>query len=188
MRALKCVVALRQDDTSPEATLCRLMHQQYGRHDETYARFRLRFDPATVSFRPDIALFEGGTVSNSRWEHSDWTGYAGAKHIHILEVGYTREGFAMQKRRDKRVQHALLEALLISIGWRVQYHTATLGVTGTIYTDACSGFKALGISASAVTRLVRALVHMSINHTHGLVVQRRELDGQYISAAFRRPP
>ena len=69
VRALKCVVALRQDDTSPEATLCRLMHQQYGRHDETYARFRLRFDPATVSFRPDIALFEGGTVNNSRWEH-----------------------------------------------------------------------------------------------------------------------
>ena len=94
----------------------------------------------------------------------------------------------MQKLRDKRVQHALLEALLISIGWRVQYHTATLGVTGTIYTDACNGFMALGLSASAVTRLVRALVHMSTNHTHGLVVQRRELDGQYINAAFRRPP
>jgi hypothetical protein len=187
-QALQSVAVLRQADTSTDASLCGLVFQQYGHHDETYTQFRLRFDPSTVSFRPDIASFEGGVVRNPGWDRRTWTGYVGSKHAHIVELGYTREGFALQKRRDKRAQHALLESLLLALGWRVQYHTVTLGVTGTIYRDAICACAALGVSAPAVTRLMHALVHMSINHTHGLVVQRRKLDACHVNAAFRRPP
>ena len=79
-------------------------------------------------------------------------------------------------------------ALLRDLGWTVHYHTATLGVTGTIYRHVLSSLSALGVPSSAVQSVVASVVRTTMNLTHGLVVQRRELDGHLISRAFRDPP
>ena len=63
-----------------------------------------------------------------------------------------------------------------------------LGVTGTVYVDALSTLKALGLSSSSIDNVVRSWIRMSMNHTHSLLTRRRELDGHYIKAAFVRPP
>ena len=74
------------------------------------------------------------------------------------------------------------------MGWRTECHTITQGVTGTIYNDALATMASIGISASAAASVIRAWVHMTLNHTHGLVTRRRELDNHYINKAFQRPP
>ena len=66
--------------------------------------------------------------------------------------------------------------------------TITLGVAGTVYTDALSCLRALQLASSVIESVVRSWVHMTLNLTHGLVVQRRQLDGHYINKAFSQPP
>ena len=105
-----------------------------------------------------------------------------------MEFGYAREGFVRAKWEQKSVQHALLEFVLADIGWNVSSYTFTLGVTGTVYCDATACLPLLGLSAGSVTNVLSACVIMSLNHTHGLVCQRRQLDSHLIRAAFFKPP
>jgi hypothetical protein len=135
-----------------------------------------------------LAIFIGGLPGGRLWCDVNWRGYAAGKTVHIVEVGYVREGFAAAKQLEKSMQHELLACLLQDLGWHVHYHTVTLGVAGTVYTDALSCLHALQLSSSVIESVVRAWVHMSLNLTHGLVVQRRQLDGHFINKAFSQPP
>ena len=174
---------------SADLDILKLLHAKYSDANTTLPEFLNNFDLATVRFRPDIAMFEQGNNTNSTsWSSSVWTGYTGNKHIHLVELGYTREGFAAQTKIRKRNQHRLLERLLQDMGWTVHYHTAILGVAGTIYRDTLSCAKSLGVSHSHITKLANTLMTISINHTHGLVTQRRALDAHHINKAFYRPP
>ena len=103
-------------------------------------------------------------------------------------IRYVREGFPLAKQLEKREQHALLEYLLEDLKWTVHYHTITRGVTGTIHADGLATLKALGLSASAIDKVVPSCVHMTLNHTHGLLTRRRQLGGHYVNAAFGKPP
>ena len=78
--------------------------------------------------------------------------------------------------------------ILADMGWTVSSHTFTLGVTGTVYCDAVACLPLLGLSTAAVNSVLSACVIMSLNHTHGLVCQRRQLDSHLIRAAFHKPP
>ena len=89
---------------------------------------------------------------------------------------------------EKRTQHLLSKYLLRDLGWRVQYHTITLGVTGTIYNDSIASLRELQLSHSAQEKTVQSWVHMTLNHTHGLVTQRQQLDSHFIKAALKKPP
>ena len=77
---------------------------------------------------------------------------------------------------------------LADMGWNVSSYTFTLGVTGTVYCDATACLPLLGLSTAAVNSVLFACVIMSLNHTHGLVCQRRQLDSHFIRAAFHKPP
>ena len=78
--------------------------------------------------------------------------------------------------------------LLRDLRWVVHLHTITLGVTGTVYMDALTTLKALGLSPSGIDKVVRSWIRMTMNHTHGLLTRRRQLDGHYVNAAFVKPP
>ena len=108
--------------------------------------------------------------------------------IHVVELGYAREGHAYATQTRTRSQHAVLALLLSAMQWTVYYHTITLGVAGTIYCDAIAAMTALGIPPSAQSHVISAWVHMTLNHTHGLVTQRRSLDAHLIAQAFQLPP
>lgn len=147
-----------------------------------------------IVFRPDIAMFElrprmrKCKTAHTRWQDASWMHYEGARVVHILELGYVREGFGNQKMQEKRAQHELLSVLLKDLNWTVHYHTATIGVTGAVYKDTLTALSAMGVSSSACDTVISAIVHMTLNHTHGLVVQRRQLDSHLVKAAYREPP
>ena len=82
----------------------------------------------------------------------------------------------------------VLALLLSGMLWTVHYHTIALGVTGTICYDAIAAMTALGIPPSAQSHVISAWVHMTLNHTHGLVTQHCSLDAHLIAQAFQRPP
>ena len=187
-RALDVVTVLREGSCSTDTSICTLLLRKYGTDDESYAAFRtrMRHNVATISFRPDMAVFVGGLRSHAGWSTAAWRGYTSDKCVHLVELGYTREGFASAKQIAKREQHALLVCLLRELKWTVHLHTITLGVTGTVYVDGLTTLKALGLSSPSIDKVVRSW--MTMNHTHGLLTRRRELDGHYINAAFVRPP
>jgi hypothetical protein len=187
-RALRVVHNLDVHTQTTDCRICALLFDKYAHDTEDYTTFRARFDTATLAFRPDLAVFVGGSADYDRWQDAHWQGYVKDKCIHIIELGYVREGFAADKQQEKRSQHALLQCLLHDLDWNVHYHTITLGVTGTIYMDALACLRGLRLSSSAVDTAARAWIHMTLNHTHGLVTQRRKLDGHYISKAFTKPP
>ena len=169
--------------------ICELLHKKYATDSESFRDFRLRFDTISMSFRPDIAILAETTRSYELWNDAHWQGYVSkSKNISIIELGYVREGFAAAKQVEKRAQHSLLKYLLQDLGWRVRYHTITLGVTGTVYNDSITCLRELKLSHSAQEQTVRSWVHMTLNHTHGLVTQRRQLDSHFINAAFKKPP
>jgi hypothetical protein len=182
--------------STPDLDICRLLQAKFGTEGESFTDLRGRLDVAAINLRPDIAVFMGGAYQHKRkravrgnsWDDERCDAYRGDRRMLVVEVGYVREGFAKAKQLEKRAQHALLEYLLQDMGWRTEYHTITLGVTGTIYNDALATMASIGIPASAVTSVIRAWVHMTLNHTHGLVMRRRELDSHHINKAFQRPP
>ena len=124
----------------------------------------------------------------SEWSRSGWVGYVGSRSVHLVEVGFAREGLASATTASKRAQHGLLEILLTSLRWQVSYHTVTLGVTGAIYSDAVAALPALGITPQLAHTVCTSWTYLAINHTHGLVLQRRLLDSHLISQAFQKPP
>jgi ribonuclease HI len=189
-RALDGVAVLREGSRSTDSLICTLLFRKYGADGGTYAAFRTRMRPIvnTISFRPDMAVFIGGSRSHARWSMTEWCGYAGDKCVHLVELGYTREGFASAKQLEKQEQHALLVCLLRDLKWTVHLHTITLGVTGTVYMDGLTTLKALGLSLSGIDKVVRSWIRMTMNHTHGLLTRRRQLDGHYVNAAFAKPP
>jgi hypothetical protein len=189
-RALDGVTVLREGSRSTDSLICTLLLRKYGADDESYAAFRARMrnNVKTISFRPDMAVFIGGLRSHARWSTTAWRGYAGDKCVHLVELGYAREGFASAKQLEKQEQHALLVCLLRDLQWVVHLHTITLGVIGTVYMDALTTLKALGLSSSGIDKVVRSWIRMTMNHTHGLLTRRRQLDGHYINAAFVKPP
>ena len=182
--------------SSADLDICRLLQAKFGTEGESFTDLRDRLDVATINLRPDMAVFVGGAYQHKRkravrgnsWDDDRCDAYCGDRRMLIVEVGYVREGFATTKQLEKRAKHALLEYLLKDMGWRTECHTITLGVTGTIYNDALATMASIGISASAAASVIRAWVHMTLNHTHGLVTRRRELDNHYINKAFQRPP
>ena len=172
-----------------DSTICHALHTQFCTDGEDFPSFRARFDCNSVTFRPDIVMFEGGAHgSETTWRDPAWTRYRGKRVIHVVELGYAREGRAYATQTRKRSQHAVLALLLSAMQWTVHYHTITLGVTGTIYHDAVAAMTALGIPPSAQSHVISAWVHMTLNHTHGLVTQRRSLDAHLIAQAFQLPP
>jgi hypothetical protein len=187
-RALSAVTHLAAQQGDVNSRICALLYAKYALAAEDYTAFRYRYDVDSLVFRPDLAIFTGGLPGGSLWYDVHWRGYAKEKTVHLVEVGYVREGFAAAKQLEKSLQHELLECLLQDLGWQVRYHTITLGVAGTVYTDALSCLRALQLSSSVIESVVRAWVHMTLNLTHGLVVQRRQLDGHYINKAFSQPP
>ena len=52
--------------------------------------------------------------------------------------------------------------LLQDLGWRVRYHTITLGLTGTIYNDSIACLRELQLSHSAQEQTVRSWVHYDV--------------------------
>jgi hypothetical protein len=179
-----------------DLTICRLLLAKFGTANESFRQLRDRLRVSTLSLRPDIAVFMGGAYYTTRrcpkaghsWGNRCCTAYEGERRLVIFELGYVREGFAQAKQLQKRSQHALLECLLVDRGWRVEYHTVTLGVAGTIYNDALATLRSLGLSALVVTQVVCAWIRMTLNHTHGLVTHRRHLDSPHINKAFQKPP
>ena len=177
-----------------DSQILELLHDKFGGADESLPTLLARLDVAAVSFRPDIAVFVRRPRSRcprfdpALWADPAWRVYEGAKLVHIVELGYVREGFAAAKQLQKRSQHRLLATLLRDIGWTVHYHTVTLGVAGTVYRDLLACLSALGVPALAAQSVVASVVRTTLNLTHGLVVQRRELDGHLIGRAFRDPP
>ena len=189
-RALDGVTVLREGSRSADSLICTLLLRKYGTDDESYAAFRARMrnNVKTISFRPDMAVFMGGLRSHVRWPITTWRGYAGDKCVHLVELGYAREGFASAKQLAKQEQHALLVCLLRDLKWTVHLHTITLGVTGTVYKDGLTTLKALGLSVLATEKVIRSWIRMTLNHSHGLLTRRRQLDSHYINAAFAKPP
>jgi hypothetical protein len=180
---------LLDEDASVNASVCRLVFDKFRLPDEHFAAFRTRFRVCDMVLRPDLVIFEGGSpASSAYWNRANWRGYVGDRRIHLVEVGYAREGFVRAKWERKCVQHALLEAVLSDMGWTVSSYTFTLGVTGTVYCDAVATLPLLGLAPTVVSAVLSACVVMSLNHTHGLVCQRRQLDSHLIRAAFHKPP
>jgi ribonuclease HI len=169
--------------------ICRPLLSKFGTAGESLAGLRDRLDIQNITLSPDIAVFIGGTYTFKRklatrghsWDDDRFDAYCGERRILIVELGYVREGFASTKQHEKRAQHALLAHLLQDLGWSVEYHTITLGVAGTIYKDALATTACLGLSAVAVSCVIRKWVHMTLNHTHGLVTCRRQLDNHHIN-------
>ena len=116
--------------------------RKYCNPSEAYMAFCTRFDSSKVTFRPDICIFMGGSLASEQtWSSRarsrtnracGWSGYVGSRVVHIVEVGYAREGFGHAKQLEKLDQHLLLQLLLEQNQWTVHYHTVTLGVAGTI--------------------------------------------------------
>ena len=148
--------------------------------DSTLSRYH--FDPTSRFLLSPRGHMTYGTMRTGKAIVSK------GKNSFIIELGYVREGFAAAKQEEKRAQHSLLKYLLQDLGWRVRYHTITLGVTGTVYNDSIACLRELQLSHSAQEQTVRSWVHMTLNHTHGLVTQRRQLDSHFINAAFKKPP
>jgi hypothetical protein len=110
--------------------------------------------------------------------------------FHLIEVGYCREGFGLQKMEEKKHQHELLRLLLTQTytsGNALLYHTVTLGVTGAIYNDVGICLKSLGLAAYRRTKTYAHLVHNALNQTHGMVVQRRRLEHTMPETGGQRP-
>ena len=174
--------------------ICQLLTDKYKHPEEDDDAFFTRLNLDHIHFRPDMAILEG--ISWNLTEHKKRKSGQGttkcpktdAKTIHIVELGYVREGFAKSKMAEKRRQHDLLALLMEELGWTVEYHTLTIGVTGTIYKDGIEAMTAIGVSATSINNVIRKWVVMTVNQTHGLVTQRRELDSHLIRNAFRKPP
>jgi short subunit fatty acids transporter len=124
-----------------------------------------------IPLRPDILLETAPPTHET----------GNKKHVrfHLVEVGYSREGFGQQKLEEKRHQHELLRHLITNTYTAdnaLLYHTVTLGVTGAIYNDVECCLKSLGLSAHKRNKTYTKLVHSALNQTHGMVVQRRRLE------------
>jgi hypothetical protein len=171
--------------------ICQLLADKYQDPNEHEDAFYARLDLNDIRFRPDMAILEGNSW-NLRDHKKRKRGHCACptdrKILHIVELGYTREGFANSKMDEKRRQHELLAFLLEDLGWKVEYHTLTIGVTGTIYKDSINTMTAIGVPAKCIDSVIRKWVVMTVNHTHGLVTQRRELDSHLIRKAFQKPP
>jgi hypothetical protein len=170
--------------------ICQLLAEKYKQPEEDDKTFFTRLNLDDVHFRPDMAILEGDSCCSQgqKKRKRGQTPRTATKVIHIIELGYTREGFAKAKMAEKRRQHELLALLLEELGWTVEYHTLTLGVTGTIYKDSIATMVSIGVSATSIASVIRKWTVMTANHTHGLVTQRRELDSHLISKAFYKPP
>ena len=130
----------------------------------------------------------GSLAKDQVWFFPTWTGYVGTRTVHIVEVGYTREGFGRAKQTEKRSQHLLLKLLLEQNHWTVHYHTVTLGVAGTVYLDALAALSALGVPPSSHSAVTASWTQSSLRLAHALLVCRRQLDSHLISQARQRPP
>ena len=196
-RLRRAVLLVSSTDSAPlsaDTLICTLLHEILGEPDEPLSVFLARLDVDTVPFRPDLAVFvqrprsRCPSFASTDWTNPLWRGYEGARIVHIVELGYVREGFAAAKQLQKRSQHRLLEMLLRDLGWTVHYHTATLGVAGTVYCDLVNCMTALGVPPSAAATVLTSIVRGTLNLTHGLVLQRRDLDSRLITLAFHKPP
>ena len=169
-----------------------LLADKYKHPDIDYANFFTRLDTRSIHFRPDMAILvddsQQPAVGAHRTRQRGHLATGCRKTIHIVEVGYVREGFAKAKMAEERQQHELLALLLADLGWEMKYHTLTIGVTGTIYKDSLESMTALGIPPKGIQKVTQRWVLMTLNHTHGLVTQSRELDSHLISEAFHKPP
>jgi hypothetical protein len=174
--------------------ICQLLANKYKYPEEDDDTFFTTLNLDHIHFRPDMAIVEGGSWNmtehkkRKREQGTAASPQTTTKLIHIVELGYTREGFARNKMAEKRRQHDLLALLLKDLGWTVEYHTLTIGVTGTVYTDGIQAMAAIGISTKCIDNVISKWVVMTVNHTHGLVTQRRELDSHLIRNALRKPP
>jgi hypothetical protein len=128
-RAVISVTHLAVPPRDIDSRICLLLYTNYAHASEDYPTFRHRYTADTLVFHPDLAVFTGGLRGIKRWHDIGWQGYAKEKQVHIVELGYVREGFAAAKQLEKRAQHELLECLLQDLGWQVQYQTGTVYVT-----------------------------------------------------------
>ena len=94
----------------------------------------------------------------------------------LVEIGYCREGFARSKMAEKQNQHRLARYLMQQMGHDVKYCTVTLGVTGALYSDLEEMMTWAKAKPAQKQKLWRKLMHIALNHTHGMVVQRRQLE------------
>ena len=58
----------------------------------------------------------------------------------------------------------------------MKYCTMTLGVTGALYSDLEEMMTWAKAKSAPKQKLRRKLMHIALNHTHGMVVQRRQLE------------
>ena len=91
----------------------------------------------------------------------------------LVEVGYCREGFARFKMAEKQKRHRLARFLMQQMGHDVKYCTVTPEVTGALYSDLEEMMTWATAKPAQKQKLRRKLMHIALNHTHGMVVQRR---------------
>ena len=102
----------------------------------------------------------------------------------IVEVVCIREG--LLKRSNLKSARSMHSLSTYCKTW-VDVLNITLGVTGTIYTDALATMASIGIPASAITRYTCLGPHDAQAHERpGYALL--ELDSHHDNKAFQRPP
>jgi hypothetical protein len=155
-----------------------------------------------MRMRPDILLMVGaeddGTVrppspeAGGRPRKRRCTGVAGrsgrraGRVAYIVEVGYTRDCNAAERRKQKAVQHERLAELLRSQGWVVRHVPVVLGHCGSVYKEDIRAMQQLGVDKKEATRLFESLHDNAIRLTCAAARAHQRLRAEANRTAGRR--
>ena len=111
--------------------------------------------------------------------------------LRILEVGYGGDHKSIQKRHEKRRQHATLAAALRGEGWRVELTPLVLGHCGSVFAQEMEAMAKLGLSKAKVdtlftnlhTNAIRSLLAVARCYMFLKAAKYKELE-----LSWRKPP
>ena len=120
-----------------------------------------------LKMRPDIMFVDG---LEEGWQDLEVTqdrlkDMQRRCRVHILEVGYCRDNAALQKRFEKKRQHAALVKELRQAGWEVEEVPLALGHCGSVYRHELEAIQRLGVDKKDATTLFKWLHRHAVNST-----------------------
>ncbi len=131
--------------------------------------------------RPDLCVIEGltrlDTSGTSDEIHARLMLNKTKYVVHIMEVGYCSDIDHASKDTEKAVQHEHLANMLRESGFTVQYHTITLGRTGTIPLSVTNLLKTtLKLNSRSTDKCTKKLSRHAVHWVEKMYVHRQVLE------------
>ena len=119
---------------------------------------------------------------------SDGSSEPQSRKVWLTEGGYASDTRHLQKLAEKQNQHRKLVGAQELRGFDVKPMIFAFGVGGTIYKQSVEDMRRLGVSSTAITKIVKEVHVHSVTCATNIITQRRILDSQKLLQTPTQPP